>query len=223
MVFLHNNQLLPFDITSKDTPSGRIYSTPDGPLPSITTILSSEEKPAIVSWRNSLGEQEANKRTKKASDRGTAVHSMIEQYLNNEEVDFSKYDTLHASQFRSLRPTLNKITNVLAQEIPLWSTNLGVAGRVDCIAEYDGKISIIDFKTSTNDKSEDKVFDYYLQATAYAIMVYERYGIEIENIVILMAVENGLVPLVFKKQISPYVEPLIDRINTFYDKFAEKK
>lgn len=96
------------------------------------------------------------------------------------------------------------------------------AGRVDCVGEYEGKLSIIDFKTSTNDKSSDKIQDYYLQTTAYALMFEERYGIEIDNIVILMSSEKGAVPLVFKQPVEPYVRPLLERINTYHSKFGAK-
>jgi genome maintenance exonuclease 1 len=217
-MFIHSNIITPADITTSETPRGRFYNTPCGPLPSITTVLGSEVKPAIQNWRNALGEAEANRRTKRASDRGSAVHAMIENYLKNEQQDSSAYSHNDVAQFNSLRLHLNKINVVHAQEIPLWSESLGVAGRVDCIGEYNGIPAIIDFKTSNNPKTEAMIQDYFMQTTAYAIMVYEMYGIEISNVVILMAVENDLVPLVFKKQIYPYVEPLQERISKFYDK-----
>jgi CRISPR/Cas system-associated exonuclease Cas4 (RecB family) len=206
-----------FDISSSTTSKGRYYTTPQGCVyPSITTILGSGPKPWLESWRASLGPTNADKVAKKAADRGTAVHSMAEQVLNNNVNPTKGFDSEHIAVFNKLRIPLKKINNIIAQETTLWSDQLQVAGRVDCIAEYNGKLSIIDFKTSTSDKKSDQIRDYYLQATGYALMFLEMYGISIDNIVIIIAVEGGIVPLIFEQSIDDYVLPLIERINKFH-------
>lgn len=163
-----------------------------------------------------LGEDRADKEMKRAADRGTAVHAIAEKFLNNDPNPTDGItDLSHLSCFNQIRLPLRKINNILTQESALWSDDLQVAGRVDCVAEYRGKLAIVDFKTSTNDKVEHQIEDYYLQTTGYALMFEERYGIQIDNLVIIMAVEKGAVPLVFEQTVAPYVEPLLHRINNF--------
>ena len=117
---------------------------------------------------------------------------VLEQYIKNEEIN---YDDIHSSLkglFSLLRPELDKIDNIKAIETPLWSKTLGLAGRTDCIAEYDGKLSIIDFKASTKEKRESDIDNYFAQATAYALMFQERTGIIVDNFAILIACEDGM-------------------------------
>ena len=149
MIFNHTNVELIDGISSKDTNKGRYYTTPAGNVyPSITTMLGHIEKPAIQEWRLSLGVDKANKETKRAADRGTAVHKMIENYLNNEENPTAGFDINLIREYNSVRPRLNKIGDILCQEYPLYSDELKLAGRVDCIGYYEGELAIIDFKTS---------------------------------------------------------------------------
>jgi genome maintenance exonuclease 1 len=198
-------------------PKGRFYVTPqDIHYPSITTILGAEEKPYLEAWRQSLGPLKAATETKRAGDRGTAVHDMIERLLKNEPNPTQGYPAPLVGEFNSLKLHLKRIDNILAQEIALYSDALKVAGRVDCIAEWDGVLSIVDFKTSSTPKTEDMVFDYFLQTTAYSIMFEEMYGIAVDQIVILMSVERGVVPLIFTKQAMDYFEPLVVRIHKYY-------
>lgn len=202
---------------------GRLYVTPNGnKYPSITTVLGDGDKPWLTSWRESLGEKRAAKETKRTADRGEAVHLMIENYLKNDSNPTKNQKQEHITEFNSIRLRLKKVDKILLQEGALYSDILRVAGRVDCVGEYDGVLSIIDFKTSTNDKSESMIEDYFLQATAYALMFEEQYGINIEQVVIMMTTERGIIPLVFKKQIHEYVEPLVQRINTYYTKRNER-
>lgn len=222
-MYVHLNNVNPVELKTIEGPKGRFYVTPEGnKYPSITTILGSEEKPWLTDWRNSLGADRADKEMKRAAERGTAIHAMIENLLNNDPKPTAGHKPEHVVGFNQLRLPLRKVNNIITQETPLWSDVMRVAGRVDCIGEYDGKLSIIDFKTSTNDKSSDKIGDYYLQTTAYALMCEERYGIKIDNIVILMSSEKGAVPLIFKQPVEPYVRPLLERINTYHRKFGVK-
>lgn len=217
MVFTHTGLEQIDGITSKDSSRGRYYTTPDGNIyPSITTVLGHKEKPAIQEWRLSLGVDKANKETKRAADRGTAVHKMIENYLNNDEHPTAGFDVNLVREYNSVRLHLNKITDILCQEYPLYSNDLKLAGRVDCIGHYDGELAIIDFKTSNGNKTESMVHDYYLQTTGYALMFQELYNIQIDKLVIIMSVEKGMVPLVFKQQVDPWIAPLCERINNYY-------
>lgn len=194
----------------------RHYTTPEGnEYPSITTVLGHKEKPWLENWRQMLGPDKAAKETQRCADRGTAIHEMIEHYLNNEDTPTKGYDPQHIKGFNQIRMRVNRIDNIHAQELGLWSDTLRVAGRVDCIGEYEGKLAIIDFKTSNNNKDKDMIEDYFLQTTAYAIMYHERTGIPIENLVILMTVEKGMVPLVFTETIDKYVKPLLERIRDY--------
>lgn len=205
------------DLKSTTLPSGvRHYVTPGGnEYPSITTVLGHKEKPWLEDWRNMLGKEKADKEQKRCADRGTAIHELIEHYLNNED-DFTRgYKSEFVRGFNQLKFRLNHIDNIRAQEVALYSDALGIAGRVDCIGEYDGVPSIIDFKTSNNNKDKDMIMDYFLQCTAYAIMWHERTGESIENITILMTVERGMVPLVFQEKIDKYVKPLLQRIDEY--------
>lgn len=217
-MFNHTNTPPPIEITDKTTNGKRWYTLPDGrSYPSITTVLGHEEKPWLNEWKESLGKERAEAETERCADRGTAVHLMAERYLNNADNVMEDQEQQNIELFNQLRLQLKKIDNIRAQEVPLYSDRLKVAGRVDLVAEYDGTLAIIDFKTSTNNKKDSMVQDYFLQCTAYAIMYEELYGEFIENIVVLIAVEKGVVPLVFKRKIDDFVEPLVERINTFYE------
>lgn len=223
-MFTHSTTpLIQRKITVADTLFGRFYTTPENNrYPSITTILGAEEKPWLSDWRTSIGEAKANKEVKRATDRGTAVHSMIENYLNNKPNCTSDFSPEHITEFNSVRIPLNKISNVLSQETAMYSDILRVAGRVDCVGDYNKITSIIDFKTATRGKKSEQIEDYYLQTTAYALMVQELYGIQVEQLVIIMSVENG-VPMVFIRKIEPYIEPLVLRINKYYRMIEARK
>lgn len=222
-MFVHLDKISPVELKSQEGPKGRFYITPEGAkYPSITTILGAGDKPWLQDWRKALGDAKADKEMKRASDRGTAVHAMIENLLNNDPNPTAGHKIEHINDFRQLRLPLKKVNNILTQETALWSDMLRAAGRVDCVGEFDGKLSIIDFKTSTNDKSSGNIQDYYLQTTAYALMFEERYGIQIDNLVIIMSSERGAVPLVFKQPVEPYIRPLLERINAYHAKYGTK-
>jgi len=210
-------QELPKIIQKTKSDGTRKYQVPGGnEYPSVTTILGAKEKPWLEEWRQMLGPKNAAKETKRCSDRGTAVHNLAEEYLNNKESDMSKYDPLHIKDFNKLKISLNNIDNIRAQEIGLYSDVLKTAGTVDCVAEYNGKLSIIDFKTSTNFKKRGMIDDYFKQCCAYSICWHERTGIMITNLVVMIAVERGLLPLVFEDNIQNWFDPLVSDIDKFY-------
>ena len=217
-MFVYKNKIEPLDIKVQEVFGRRFYITPQGNrYPSITTVLGAKDKPWLNDWRESLGEEKANKEMRRTAQRGTAVHTMIEKYLHNDTVPQQGHNIDHVGEFNSIRLRLNPINNLRTLEIPLYSDALKVAGRVDCIAEYDGTLSVVDFKTSTNFKSHDMIHDYFLQATAYALMFNELYEEWIDDIVIVMSVEKGAgIPLLYKEKTNPFIKPLITRINTFH-------
>jgi genome maintenance exonuclease 1 len=204
------------DLISETLSSGRKYITPDGArLPSITTVLSILSEESIQAWRKRVGDEEANRISSRASKRGTAVHSIVEKYINNEE-DFDKGFGLDIVQsFKNLQPILdNRIGRVYGQELALYSKFLGVAGRCDCIAEFDGVLSIIDFKTSKRLKKKDDITSYFIQEAAYSIMYEERTGKPITNLVTIMDVDYEQ-PLVFKEHRDNWTSDLMSTIQEY--------
>lgn len=202
------------DLIAETAATGRVYNIPSGKqYPSITTVLSILSEDSIRAWRKRVGDEEANRISTRASRRGTAVHLIAEKYINN-EIDYKKGFTPDILEsFRSIKPILDtRIGKVYGQELPLYSDYLGVAGRVDCIAEFDGVPSIIDFKTSRRLKTHDDIHSYFMQETAYAIMWEERTKRPIVNLVTIIAVDDNE-PLVFKEHRDNWVTPLIETIN----------
>jgi hypothetical protein len=211
---------LDFDLESQTTSEGRKYVTPTGKkYSSITTVLSSYNKKAFFDWRNRVGEEEANRVAAKASRRGTAMHTVCEKYLLNEMTDMKIKSMIPTTKelFRQLRPELDKnIGNVYALEQALYSDRLMVAGRVDCIADWNGVISVIDFKSSSRVKSEEGIQNYFMQCSAYAEMFEERTGKPIEQIVVAIAVENEDLPQIFVRQKYNYLSELQKYIDKHY-------
>lgn len=194
----------------------RFYCTPNGvKLPSVTTVLGASKKASIAKWRASVGEEVANKISRHATSRGTAVHLMCENYLNNKPYgkDMMPDDK---EIFLSIKPLLNRINNIHYQEAALWSENIGLAGRVDCIAEFDGVLSVIDFKTASKPKKKEYISDYFAQCVAYSCMYEELIGNPVGQIVIIMAVHNSE-PLLFIEKTEDHIETLFDYIE-FYRK-----
>ena len=212
------NKLLP-EITTENINGKRFYVTPEGnKYPSITTVLSGRNKDGIVRWRESVGNDVANQIMRSAAKRGTAVHNLVENYLNNEEL--SKQDVLPVALFTLLKPELDNINNIRIQEGGLYSDKYGVAGRVDCVAEYKGKISVIDFKTSTKEKKEEWVENYFIQGSAYCEMYEERFNEPIEQVVILIVTEDGAVQTFTKNKNDylPLLGPAIKEFNETFNK-----
>ena len=209
------------DLKSETFPDGkRYYTLEDGTrLPSVTTVLGAQKKEAIMKWRKRVGEEEANRVSKKATSRGTGVHTLCEYYLNN-ETNLSQKEGVRPDAFEmfvSLKPLLNRINNIHYQECALWSKQLGMAGRVDCIAEFDGVLSVIDFKPSKRIKQSEDIEDYYWQTAAYSLMYEEMIGKPIDNLVIIMAVEDEQ-PLLFKQKTQDHIEGLVKAINFYKGK-----
>ncbi len=204
-------------IESKTFSDGkRYYLTPDGKkLPSVTTVVGAQKKQAIMEWRQRVGEEVANKISKQATSRGTNVHTLCEYYLNNEPKPPGVVMPDAKEMFISLKPLLNKINNIHYQEVGLWSTQLGLAGRVDCIGEYEGVLSVIDFKTSKKLKDIKDIQDYFWQTTAYALMYEELVGQPIDDLVILMAVQDSE-PVVFKQKTQDHIDGLVRAIDYYH-------
>jgi hypothetical protein len=219
--FKHIETDLP-ELTTKTIDRKRYYITPEGKeYPSITTVLSNRGKKGLFEWRKRVGNDVANYISGKAAKRGTAVHHMCEDYLNN--VSFIEPDWWQEKQknflpfclFNQLRNgVLQRINNIHAQECSLYSNKYGVAGRVDCIAEYDRVLSIIDFKTSTSERNDKYNENYYIQTAAYAEMYEERTGIPTDQIVILVVTEDGQVQEFIKSK-QEYLPLLEEAINEF--------
>ena len=192
------------DLVADTRETGRVYIAPDGSrYPSVTTVLGILSEDSIREGRQRGGEEEANKVSHRASNRGTAVHSIIEKYLRNEDTS----DNLpHIKQsLANLRPILDKsIGKIFGLETALYSRHLGMAGRCDCIAEWNGVPSIIDFKTSRRIKKKENIASYFAQASADAIMFEERTGLAIPNTVIVMDVDDNY-PLIFEEHRDNFV------------------
>jgi len=208
------------DLESVTLPTGgRFYTLPDGTkLPSVTTVMGAQKKDAIMKWRKRVGEAEANKISAKATKRGNGVHTLCERYLKNELLGEIMPDA--KEMFVDLKPTLNRINNIHYLETALWSKQLGVAGRVDCIAEFDGVLSVIDFKTSKKIKEMAHIEDYFWQTSAYALMYEEMIGTPIDNLVIIMAVENEK-PLVFQQKTADHIPGLVKAIDYYHKNVAK--
>lgn len=181
-----------------DTENGRLYQTPSGrAYPSVTAVTGLLGKEDIIEWRKRVGEEQANRISTRAAKRGTAVHKICESYLLNEAPEVSIFDI---ESFNSLVPELDKINNIHCLETKLYSDYLQVAGTVDCIAEYEGKLSVIDFKTSGREKQRDEIHNYFMQTAAYAVMFEERTGIPVSRLVILMSVDDHGVTIFNEKR-----------------------
>jgi len=197
----------------------RYYKVPNGmQYPSITTILGDGPKPWLERWKKSLGQEASTRETNRCGNRGSAIHDMIEKYLKNDPLATNDQTVSNIQLFNKMRYSLKHVDNIVLQEQYLFSDTLHVAGTVDCIGEYCGKLSIIDFKTSTNTKTLEQVQDYFCQCVFYALAYYELTSILIEDIVIIIGVEKGLVPTIFKQKIHPHIERLSQSINKFLDR-----
>jgi genome maintenance exonuclease 1 len=206
--FLHD----PIAIEEIDAQTGidgnRVYQTPEGKLyPSVTTVLAQHSKQGIVEWRKRVGEVEANKISRQAATRGTKFHNLAEKYLQN-SLTQEKMSVLEYEMFEVAKPVLNRIDNIRMQERALWSHHLRLAGRVDCIAEFDGKLSVVDFKTARREKEDSHIQHYYMQAAAYAVMFEERTKIPVNRLIIAIAVEDGFMQ-VFESRRDKHIEGLL--------------
>ena len=194
----------------------RYYDTPDGQkLVSITSIISHINREIFREWRARVGNKEANKITKQSTSRGTDMHTLVEHYIKNQQLP--TVQPLSEMLFKQAKPDLNKIDNIHAIEQALFSKELGVAGSVDCIAEFEGELSIIDFKTSKKPKPRNWIDHYFVQCAAYACMLYEMTGIMVKKFVIIMSCENGEVEVYEEYDKRKYINMLADYISEFVE------
>lgn len=211
---------LDFELESITTEGKRTYKTPSGNVyPSVTTVLSSYNKKALLEWRQRVGEEEANRISRKATGRGTKLHSIVEKYLLNEMSPLQMHSLMPDTKelFLKLKPFLDiHINKIYGIEQPLFSDELRLAGRCDCIGEWDEKISIIDWKTANYAKEKNQIANYFMQASAYAEMFTERTGLPIEQIVIAIAVENEQ-PQIFIENKKDYLIELNKYVDRFHN------
>jgi len=215
-MFVHLDILKDFEIEAKLIDGVRYYPISEDKLyPSITSVTSFFNRQIFSEWRQKVGEEEANKITKVSTERGTKFHDLVEKYLLN--IDLKTLDILPSTKalFLSAKPYLDNINNIHALEKPLYSDYFGIAGRVDCIAEYNGELSVIDFKTSKKIKPEAWIEQYFVQETAYACMYYEMTGKIVEKIVTIMVAENGECVVYEKRNKADYIKLLTKYIKEF--------
>lgn len=215
MIFNHIE--IDYPSLSRETVDGvRYYDTPNGKkLVSITSVISHYNREIFREWRAKVGEKEANKVTKQATSRGTDMHTLAEYYLKNSKLP--SVQPLSEMLFKQAKPTLDKIDNIHAQEQSLFSYQLGVAGSVDCIAEYEGELAIIDFKTAKKPKPKKWVDHHFVQCAAYGCMLYEMTGIMVKKFVIIMSCENGEVVVYEEYNKRKYINLLSEYIREFVE------
>ena len=200
----------------KDVNGVRYYDTPSGKkLVSITSVISHYNRQIFAEWRKRVGNEEANRVTKQSTSRGTDTHTLIEHYLKNEELP--TVQPLSDMLFKIAKPDLNNINNIHGLEKPLYSEYLGIAGTVDCIAEYNNELAIIDFKTSKKPKKREWIEGYFVQCAAYACMLYEMKGIIVKKFVIIMTCEDGEVKVYEERDKSKYINLLSEYIREFVE------
>ena len=219
---MFNHVDLNLDPLERETIDGvRYYSIPDVDelvkLVSITSVTSHFNKEIFVNWRKKVGNEEADRITKAATSRGTDMHTLTEYYLKNEE--HPTVQPLSNFLFKVAKTELNKINNIYALEGPLYSRQLGIAGTVDCIAEYGGELAIIDFKTSKKPKPREWIEHYFVQAMGYGCMLYEMKNIAVKKLVIIMACENGECVVYEETDKTKYIRLL----GRYIDKFVKDK
>ena len=195
----------------------RYYKVPDDEellrLVSITSVTSHKNRQIFLDWRKRVGEEEADKVTRQATSRGTDMHTLVENYLHNRVLP--SVQPLSDFLFKISKTDLNRINNIYALEGSLYSKQLGIAGTVDCIAEYDGELAIIDFKTSKKPKPREWIEHYFVQCMAYGCMLYELTGISVKKLVIIMACENGECVVYEERDKSKYIKLLTEYIREF--------
>ena len=226
MLFNHVSELDPIEMVAEMVEGKRMYRTPEGyKFPSVTTVISNNaaKKANIARWRKRVGEEKANAKTTRATGRGTKYHSIAEDYFNN-NLDLKKYNKypLPVLMFHHSRDTLDRINNIYLQEAALYSKHLELAGRVDCIAEFDCVLSIIDFKTAQEPKREQYLYDYFVQETAYACMLQEIYGLTVKQLVTIVACENGETQVVVHPPKKEYFIRLMSYIDEYQQRYGQK-
>ena len=213
-----NISILP-DTKGKKIGDYRFYEIDGKKYPSVTSVLSIRKSEGLKKWREKIGEDVANWEMRRAARRGKSFHTLVEQYMKNETPSIR--DVLPLGLFRLMKPYLDQIDNIRLVEQIMYSPKLTIAGQVDCIAEYEGKLSVIDFKTANKERNDSWNENYYIQCSAYAEMYQELFGTNIDQIVILMASEDGSVRA-FIKDKKDYLSKLKEKIEYFYKYYEEK-
>ena len=216
MIFEHCNYLGDLELTKKETNGIRLYNLPSGDwVPSITSVTSFYNRQIFVKWRKRVGIEEANRITKRATARGTDFYAATELYMLNKEINWDDFKPLTKFMFAHARPYLDKINNIHAIERTLYSEYLGLAGRVDCIGEYEGELAVIDFKTSDKIKPEEWLENYFVQEMFYASAYYELTGIPVKKLITIMVTPGGEVKVFDKRNKGDYIKLLVRYIKEF--------
>jgi len=215
---MFNHVDLPFiqDLEREEIEGVRHYIVEDQQLVSITSVISWINRDKFSKWRKKVGDVEANKITQRAASRGTDLHTLVEDYLYNRNL--SGVQPLSNLLFKIIKPELDNIGNIFALEKRLYSKELGVAGTVDCIAEHNGELAIIDFKTSKKEKPRDWIDHYFVQCAAYACMLYELTGIIVKKFVILMSCEDGECIVYEERDKEKYIKLLLQYLREYNEK-----
>ena len=220
--FVH--EMLSFELpklTRMSINGNRFYSTPDGrKYPSITTVVGFHTKQSILAWRRRVGEEEANRISRESANRGTKIHTICENYLKNKPDYSNGHEEEHVSMFNKFQSAVDRINNIKCQETSLYSDQLAVAGTVDCIAEFNGKLSVIDFKTKRKEMRKEWTDSHFMQCAGYGKMWEEHTNIPIEQLVILITTETGVCQVFvenqedYNNQRVPQLQNLIHEFNS---------
>jgi len=182
------------DLSTTNIGGKRYYITPQNKTyPSVTTVLSLQNQEGIMQWRQQVGDGAADTFMRLGAIRGNALHKICEDYLNNKDILIHDNKVLSMALFNRAKSQFDRIDNIFAQEKTLYSDRHRIAGRVDCIAEFDGTLSVIDFKTSSREKKPAWIENYYLQETAYSLMWEEQTAVPVGQIVTVISCEDGAV------------------------------
>ena len=217
-MFIVENHLGDLELDKKETNGMRLYKLPNGEwVTSITSVTSFYNRDVFIKWRQRVGDEEANRITKRATTRGTDFHEAAHAYLENRELRWDDYLPATRFMFHHAKPYLDKIGTIHAIERTLYSEYLGLAGRVDCIAEYEGELAVIDFKTSDKIKPEKWIEQYFVQETAYACMYYELTGIPVKKLITIMVTPGGEVHIYDKRNKSDFIKLLVNYVKNFVE------
>ena len=216
MQFQHHNFLGDIELNKKEVDGIRLYNLPDDQwVPSITSVTSFYNRQIFADWRKRVGIEEANRISKRATKRGTDFHEAAQCYLMNLNMEWDKFQPITKIMFHHARPYLDRINNIHAIERTLYSEYLGLAGRVDCIGEYEGELAVIDFKTSDKIKPEKWLENYFVQEMFYASAYYEMTGIPVKKLITLMVTPSGEVKVFDKRNKDDYIKLLVRYIKEF--------
>ena len=194
----------------------RFYDINGTNYPSVTSVLGVKKKVELQQWRDRIGENVANWEMGRAARRGTATHNLIESYLKGEKLE--ERSVLPLGLFKLMKPYVDQINNIHCLETVLYTSKYRLAGQVDCIAEYNGKLSVIDFKTANKERKEEWIDNYFLQCTAYGLMYEELFKKEIDQIVVIIGGEDGSIATYIKEK-KDYIKKLETVIEDFYKMF----